>query len=174
MPNINIYLTKKIINQIGKFTCVWACVEKELFNNHCDGSNICQYDWTRDIGYDGQNILQNLKSSIHLRNWENLEIDLGLDLCIRRQEIREEWVSIINYFVNYSHNERFDNRCVKAGLMIAYRIRCNLFHGTKFDDVEINAINNQFGLFNAITKFLQFILKENSNIIFSYKTNNNF
>lgn len=145
--HMDLIFKHKLINEVGKFCCAWACFEKYYFNSRCNCEIISNSNFDRNINLPNQLIID-IKHEASLRNWNNIVQDLN----IRDQEIANGWVNEIEEFLRNNHNFS-----IKAIVMICYRVRNNLFHGNKKFD---SSINLQANLFKSLKNFLKQFLKE--------------
>lgn len=147
-------INEETTRAICKFTVLWNYFESHIYGKECNpkkifsGHRVSNLYVTENCTY----LIANVKSTV-------LEYARGahvLDRLIPKNRIGElngNRRDIVMTFFQ-SKNTTVDANTFIAIEYVLYRIRCNLFHGTK----SPYFLNDQIHLFNAINEYLDYMV----------------
>ena len=171
--------SKEIIEELGKFSLLWAQFELEYCENNCSDKL-----FFNDIEFE--KFLQNVNSQEKKSKYslsrekffaicnfnfdfklliENLITELLKYLHMTKETITPEFIHKKLYSSNFTSyysqvdniicNSVNDNReLILGGLLIVFRLRNNLFHGLK----DCYSIDKQIEIFKSCNRFLDFLV----------------
>lgn len=144
-------LRKETVLEIGKFSILWNCFERDWCENNCSPEKIKGVAETIPVSMETQASLAEILN--RRRGWfGQLEMDYIRDSLHpgNARASTEENMQIMRHFL-----EQEGNDLIRGCLLVLYRIRNNLMHGLKL----IEELDGQIELFQAANSVLESIGK---------------